>query len=266
MAPTPEMINLDEMVEDWAHEMFKATATKDQAKIAKDALSLTLNWKRAKFYHDEPVFNDQHSASKPNSQVLFKSDFLNNTESEQEYSFKTSRTTKSSCEVEYEQGYTIGQEVSFKLATPCEVFEANAGFHREITLNKQEGECVEEELTWEVDSQIRVPPRRRTEAKLVISEQQYGAKFTMNTTFKGTVVAVFTNLNDNNSFVKSLEGDLVEIFRHQISKFKLKTFNIADRAVKTTIKGKCEFRFGIEQHVQLTETPLALENGTALGR
>ena len=36
--------------------------------------------------------------------------------------------------------------------------EANAGFKKEMTLTNSEGETVEEEMTWGVDSQIEVQP------------------------------------------------------------------------------------------------------------
>ena len=43
-----------------------------------------------------------------------------------------------------------------KLTTPGSILEANAGFHRELSLTEIEGQTIEEELTWAVDSQIEV--------------------------------------------------------------------------------------------------------------
>ena len=67
-------------------------------------------------------------------QVLFRTFFSNHTDQEQEYSFKTERTTQSSCEIEIEKGVTYGEEMNVSLKTPCEVFEASAGFSRELEL------------------------------------------------------------------------------------------------------------------------------------
>jgi hypothetical protein len=256
MPGAKDLVSLDDVIEDWAMDMFKVTANKKQAKIPKDALEKTISYKRVRFDHDGPNYEDERKVAKPMSQVLFKSHFTNNTDTDQDYSFKTERTTRSTCEVYYEEGYTIGQEVSVTLKTPCEVFEASAGFHREMSLVKCEGETKEEELSWAIDSQIRVPPKHQTVAELVISEEQYAAQFTINTTFRGTVHVVFTNLNDNNSFVKSVDGDIVEIFRNKISKGRLRTFKIDGNCVRTQFKGLCKFRYGIEQHVKLTEVPL----------
>ena len=43
-----------------------------------------------------------------------------------------------------------------KLTTPGSILEANAGFHREISLTEIEGQTIEEELCWAVDSQLEV--------------------------------------------------------------------------------------------------------------
>ncbi|VDO11456.1 unnamed protein product [Haemonchus placei] len=67
--------------------------------------------------------------------VLFKTTFTNTTQREQEYSFKTERCTRSSSTVIIEKGVCRGMEVALKLKTPCEVVEANAGFHQEVQLN-----------------------------------------------------------------------------------------------------------------------------------
>ncbi|XP_064628684.1 uncharacterized protein LOC135488143 isoform X2 [Lineus longissimus] len=255
-AAKQELVSLDDIIEEWAMDMFKRTANKKQQKIPKDCLMKTISYKRVKFDHVEPKYEDERRVAKPMSQVLFKSHFTNNTEQDQEYSFKTERTTRSTCEVEYEEGYTVGQEVSVTLKTPGEVFEANAGFHRELSLMKTEGETKEEELNWAVDSQIRVPPKHETVAELVISEEQYAAQFTIETTIRGTVHVVFTNLSDNNSFVKSVDSNIVDIFRKKISEGRLKSFNIDGNCIRSQFKGLCKFRYGIEQHVKLSEAAL----------
>ena len=43
-----------------------------------------------------------------------------------------------------------------KLTTPGSILGANAGFHREISLTEIEGQTIEEELAWAVDSQLEV--------------------------------------------------------------------------------------------------------------
>ncbi|VDK22020.1 unnamed protein product [Anisakis simplex] len=106
-------------------------------------------------------------------QVLFKSTFTNTTEREQEYSFKTERVTRSAVTVSVEKGVCRGIDMELKLKTPCEVVEANAGFHNEVSVVHIGENTQEEELTWGVDSTVRVPPKCETVAQLVILEDQH---------------------------------------------------------------------------------------------
>ena len=152
--------------------------------------------------------------------------------------------------------------MSVKLATPCEVFEANAGFHRELCLTDSGGQSFEEELVWSVDSIIKVPPKHKTIAKLVVSEDKFSGKFTVKTVFSGKVHVTITNIRDNNSFVKSIDGDIVDIMRRE-SENGLKNFNVKSKKVSTITKGVCNFTFAIEQHVVIDQKELTAEESAS---
>ena len=95
-------------------------------------------------------------SAKATTSVLFRTKFQNKTDRLQEYTMKTEKTTKSSFMVETESGYTKGFDLSVTLQTPGEVFQANAGYHREYSLTNITGESFEEELNWGVESVIKV--------------------------------------------------------------------------------------------------------------
>ena len=251
MAP-PEIPDVEAIVKRWALEMFEYTKSKEQAKIPKDSLIYSVDWKNVKFKHHTPEYTDAEKPPAPKAQVLFKTFFSNDTDQEQEYSFKTERVTRSCCEVFIEKGVTIGQEMSINLKTPCEVFEANAGFHREVTLTNSSGEVIENELTWEVDSQIKVPPRTKTIAELVVSEDQYSGKFQVVSELSGRINVSITNIRDNNAFVKSIQGELAEIIKKEIERGS-KVFTVEKKVVAFETKGVCNFSFAIEQHVKLSQ-------------
>ena len=209
-----KQIDIQALVEDWAWDYFRRK-TSDQRKIRKllekEYISMELDWKRVKYVHEPPCFEPQlvkPGSGTPTSNVLFQTSFTNKTTKPQSYSFRTSRTTKSSCEVMIEDCFTQGCEMEVTMKTPCEIFEANVGFSREMELTKSEGQTIEEELTWEVDNSLEVLGRHRCEAKLVILEEEYNGSFTIKSTIKGRVRAVFTNIKDNNSFIKAVEGDI----------------------------------------------------------
>ena len=59
--------------------------------------------------------------AEPKGQVIFTTTFVNDTEEEHEYSFKTERSTKSTCEIQMSKGVTTGASMELTLKTPCEV-------------------------------------------------------------------------------------------------------------------------------------------------
>ena len=247
------VIELQPIVHAWAQEMFKNIRTRDMSKIPEKALAYDVNWNHVHVQWSKPEYDD-FRAQMPKSQVLFKTTFANDTELEQEYSFKTQRTTKSSCEVSIEKGVSTGVELGLKLATPFNVVEANAGFHREITVSKSETETIEHEMSWEVDSQIKVPARHKTEAHLVVNEDNQSSKFTVKGQMKGIVIVTVTNRQADNAFLTSLEGDWAEIFRNEMKHQALEGVVVKDKTVHFNTVGKCSFRYAVEQHVKLYQS------------
>ena len=138
-------VDIQNVVEDWAFKRFAKNASRKVRKlIEQQQYSMEVDWKRVRFVHDPPVYEPE--PPKPGSgqlsnHVLFNTSFTNKTEHPQSYTFKTERTTRSSCEIEMEQGFTQGFETSIKLGTPEAILEANAGFHKEISVTET-GEAV----------------------------------------------------------------------------------------------------------------------------
>lgn len=254
MAAT-EVVDLGSIVTQWAKTMFDITKNKEQAKIHRDHLQFTINWNRVKFTHSDPDYTDKQRTPEPKSQVLFRTFFTNETNQDQEYSFKTERTTCSSCEVQLERAVTIGEEVGLNLKTPCEVLEVSAGFHREVSVTKSQGQEFEQEMTWGVDSLIKVPPHTKTTAELVVSEAQLAANFKMSTTVSGRVLVSVTNLKDNNSLVTTIEGNIAEIIKREMEN-GLKGFQVEKNIVRYTTKGQSNFRYAVEQNIRLHQDSL----------
>jgi len=253
-----EVTDLEDIVTRWAWQMFDTTKSKDQARLPREALNMTINYKKAHFDHSEPEYTDKEKPPDTKSQTLFRTFFTNKTNQDQEYSFKTERVTRSCAEMQFEKAYTVGQEMSIALKTPCEVFEANAGFHRELTLTDSHGQTFEEEMTWGVDSLIKVPPHTKTTAKLVIAEDKFSGKFQVTTKIYGKIHVAITNTKDNNSFLKSIDGDIVDIIKREVDN-GLKGFEIKNKKARFTTRGRCNFAFAIEQHVELSQVSLTEE-------
>ena len=65
-----DVIDLEELVNRWAVQMFDYTKNKEQAKIPKEYLVFNVDWRRVRFVHHDPEFVDQTKPPAPKSQVL----------------------------------------------------------------------------------------------------------------------------------------------------------------------------------------------------
>lgn len=188
--------------------------------------------------------------------VLFQTKFTNDTGHDQEYTMHTSKTTRSSCETVIENSYTKGYDMCVTLKTPCEIFEMNAGYHREMSLTNCQGETLEEELTWSVDSQIKVKAGYIATAKLIVNEKNYKGDFYVISTLCGPVHVTFNNLKDNNSLIRSGEVQIGTVVREFLKlkadvgeRYDENYIRVEGRDVIITTKGSCKFRCGIKQEV-----------------
>ena len=276
-------IDIEQIVKDWAWREYDRTATRKQRRLREKEkknssryLNVTLDWSEVKFVdttdwpqlaEDKADDNDNQStmqaaaAGGTHANILFQTKFTNNTMDGQGYTLKTEKTTRSSCSTEVETSYTRGIEMSLNLKTPGEIFEANAGYTRELTLTNNSGETIEEELTWGVESLIKVKAEHIAEAQLVVNEKKYNGDFVVITKIKGYVFVNFTNIKDNNSLVKATGHDLAEIVKEYIQMQRrigepLDYVEVQDDTVAIRTKGHCQFRFGIKQEVVVNQIPL----------
>ncbi|CAG5116294.1 unnamed protein product [Candidula unifasciata] len=253
----PKIVDLDELVINWAWNVIQQRKSKIFRRLEFGDLKFEVNWDRVRFLAEEPVYTDENKLEKQNSQVVFKSVYENTTGNPQEHTFQTERCTVATCKTTMTKGFTklVYHKLDLKFTLPSKILSATAGFGRDLTIESSDESTREESIKWSINSTIRVPGRHRTVAELVVKEQQYTAAFKTTARIRGHVVVMVTNLRNNNSFLQCLEHDFSEIIktRDDISKY----FTIDEgRTVKWEVTGMCQFRYGVEQHVQLYESPL----------
>src|SRR6218665_326336 len=263
---TGKKVDLENLIDRWARDYFDRNVPSKEKKLMKQGLvALEIDWKRVKFVHDEAEYSPAPPApgkGTPTNNVLFNTSFTNHTEYPQKYTFRTQRTTRSSCTIAVEQGYVTGVEMNVKLSTPCEILELNAGFKRETALTNAEGQTVEEELTWGVDCEVEVKAHHAGEAKLIILEEEYKGGFEVKTHISGIARVIFTNLKNNNSFMKAIERPVVDIVKEAIADQWIQpseAFSIDGNTntILSRTKGKCHFRFGVKQVVEVDEKAIS---------
>lgn len=96
-----DIADIEEIVRKWAWQAYDFTKSKEQARIPKEFLHMSINWKYVKFDCEHPDYqmipllaNNQVAKQHSQPHVLFKTFFVNKTNQEQEYSFQTHRATR----------------------------------------------------------------------------------------------------------------------------------------------------------------------------
>ena len=115
-------------------------------------------------------------------------------------------------------------------------------------------------MCWSVNSQIRVAPYTRTYAELNIDEEEYNGDFSVSIRFCGRITATIATRQSPNTYLKFIEGDIVQIIReimgnnHRLN--DLEIVNDNPPVVQYTMRGTCAFRYGVQQHILLNQEPL----------
>lgn len=257
------IVDLDEIIEKWVWKMWELSKrNREDSKHRREDLDVKINWKRVNFWQSEASFTRPAQLRMPKSQMLFRTHFTNNTESEQEYSLRAERTTVTTLNFTFMRGFTKEKEgcVTFKL--PNEVLEVGGGLRHEQRVEYGKDSTFETMMTWSADSAIRVAPHSKAHAELCITEEEYSADFSVEVRFSGRISAMISTRN-NTGYYKYMEGDLATIFadalRTNSSGASSGQFEVHEQTqtVRTTLTGKCAFRYGIEQHVNVEQEKLA---------
>lgn len=260
------IVDLDVVVEKWITYMWEKTKSAQSGKGPKcelEDLEIVVNWARVELIQSEAQFERGPAprSHAPVAQTLFRTYFVNNTNQEQEYSFKTERSTRQSCGFSFTKGFCREKEGGVTFKIPQDIIEIGGGIRSEQFVEAGKDQTKEETVTWSVDSVIKVQPHTKTSASLVITELEFDRNFTVETRLKGRLTVTLNNKRENNQFVKSFSGDIVEIISKANERLWLppggSIFEIGEsngqKFARTVLKGKCKFRLGVEQKVTLAE-------------
>ena len=226
---TTAFLDIDKVVTNWAWGKYDDKPTRKQKtlrekeqKKKRPYIGIKIDWSDCEFIDStawSEIADEQRSGSAGSGNqlraarvtgsdvnVLFETEFTNNTESDQMYTMRVEKTTRSTCSTEVESGVTKGYEMGISLKLPEEILEMNAGYKKEVSLTTTSGESFEEELTWGAESEIKVITGSIAHAQLLVKEKRQSGEFVVTTSIKGYVKVTFTNIRDNNSFLVQASG------------------------------------------------------------
>ena len=187
------IVDLDLIVEKWISYMWDKTKLTQSSKATKcelEDLDIVVNWARVELNQSDAQFErgPNPRSQAPIAQTLFRTYFINNTNTEQEYSFKTERTTRQSCGFCFTKGFSREKEGGVTFKIPQDIIEIGGGIRSEQFVECGKDQTKEESVTWAVDSIIKVQPHTKTSASLVITELEFDRNFNLETRLKGIYI------------------------------------------------------------------------------
>ncbi|XP_064629432.1 uncharacterized protein LOC135488686 [Lineus longissimus] len=254
------LVSLDDIVKKFVKSDEMEDMDKKLKTIQKKNLDVKVLWDEVTCDSEDAGFPklEDDIKSSANRRMLHTQTFTNNTSTNQVYSYKTSSRKMSSCERSYQEGCTMGKGIGVTLKVPSEVLEVNMDLRQELSLMETESFNKEDEISWEVESQITVPSKHLTIAELTVSEKQYCVHFVIESILKGDVIVDYKNLATGEVFSSSYIN-IATIVKYALGKKLLKAeqFQVVgeEDAVRTRFKGTCTFSKGVGD-IKLTEKSL----------
>lgn len=122
-------------------------------------------------------------------------------------------------------------------------------------------------MQWSVNSQVYVPARSCLYAELNIDEEELEKDFTISIRFSGRISAKIATRQSPDHYLKYFDCDIGQIIQQMMETHPrrcigLQIINENPSVVQYTMRGNCSFRYGIEQHVLLKQTPLDISIST----
>mmetsp|Transcript_29361 Transcript_29361/g.47099 ORF Transcript_29361/g.47099 Transcript_29361/m.47099 type:complete len:265 (+) Transcript_29361:51-845(+) len=259
-----EITDIEDIVKDYAWNIYMKTSNGNR-KVDYDEARFDIDWSRTKFVSSKPEFqkidnNGQQVprgkipaqlAETPTSQEIYRSTYTNKTNGEQEHAISMHRSTKSTCKAYITKGYTKGINVGLKLAVPGDVANITPSFGYSVNITENSEETTEKTIDWGSDCKVKVPKGQKVSAKISVVEKNYSATFQMTTSIYGTVhVAIHSRSDDR--FLQSIDTPFTNIMRWYSEKNGgYGQYTIKPKEVEWKVSGNCDFRFGVEQQVEI---------------
>ena len=164
------VFDLDDIVEKWAAEVEGA------ANGSKQNFTYKLDWSKVNVTTGKPTYSVTRPTS-PQSVILFKSRFDNNSSEQQEHSFSAQSKYTALSSVSLHQCFSLDGRTQLDLSLPGDVLKATSGFGQKFSVTSSARQTIEKEQQWNVNTKIIVPGEASRTALQSISETKYSAPF-----------------------------------------------------------------------------------------
>lgn len=192
---------------------------------------------------------------------LWSTVFENKADAKQSHNFRGSRDTTTWVDIDLDQCYTVGKQVSVEVNIPPNFRKFRAGRDNSFSLNKFRGQAYKEVINWEVNSQVEVLPGWRANAQLLAKEECNSMEFEIRTTLSSPIGVVPVHLK-NKSDLKTKHTVLLTDFK---AAFEL----VEDGGVLTPEEKACvqvmmQHKVGADGKVENTSFPQIITKGSCV--
>ena len=178
--PDPDEINLKECIEQFAWNRFREThGFFTRLFTLKNRYYVDIKWDYMNFDHKTTTLHTENSGDAKNVELYF-CEYENKTDDEQVHKFSTSRLTTATTSVTFQKSYTLGAEANIQVNLGS--VKLGGVLKGGLTITNTNGQSFSESLTWNIDTEIKVPAKQKAIAKLHVSEDQSVIDFEVETT------------------------------------------------------------------------------------
>ena len=164
------VLDLDDIVEKWAAKVDGA------ANGSKQNFTYKLDWSKVNVTTGKPTYSVTEPTS-PQSVILFKSRFDNNSSEQQEHSFSAQSKYTALRSASLHQCFTLDGRTQLDLSLPEDVLKVTSGFGQKFSVTSGARQSIEKEQQWNVSTKIIVPGKASRTGQQSISEAKYSAPF-----------------------------------------------------------------------------------------
>jgi hypothetical protein len=265
---TGRNISLDHIVARWIQSRFQWSGA-SAARLKLEDLEIYIDWSKVDISHGSVEYKDRESSkprsAHPTNQVLFRTNFSNNTHRAQEYTFRSAQVTRQTIDVFFRGGFKCSTHPELVLRVPQDVAECGGSVSKELTVEYGKDETKEEEVTWSVDSNVRVKPFNHTEATINLVEREFDKIFTFESRVMGHVTVTLYRRWAKRLFHHVIKEDVVDVIKVFMNEgwmpenfpgFEIKSEEGVLYAAMN-VKGRLKFHLGVEQNVLLDEKSIS---------
>ncbi|PAA82299.1 hypothetical protein BOX15_Mlig017252g3 [Macrostomum lignano] len=250
-----KVIDLAEVIEDWAKDFYQKFNQRDLEK----SYGMKLPFQELRMVIDTNNFcvdNDEAEYSTVNpgtgqwqrNHVLFKTSYSNTTATPMQYALSTQRSTRSVCSVSLSKGFVFEGQSGLKVSLPNNLLELSASMSRQLSMEGRREKSVEQELAWTVDTTVSVPPGKTVTVRLVIKERQFTGTFRVATRFRGSLAVKLFRGDSKLCVLRA--NELRDVFKENLG-FQ---WQPEEACLLFISEGQCHTACGVEQFIQIDET------------